>query len=240
MSNKTFKFGGPSTPSGSGSSSNSQVSYSGSFVSSVSPSDSVSNAGSGAGSAAGAGALVPSLAALQINPVGAAAGGSTAGGGGGGGGGNGGIPNYYDGDTWKFSRLDYATFSAEMKSPMYFVAGPVIKANHLNGKYQDMKSEFHMQYLHVVDSHLSTLEDATSKEKTDAILALNNHLFGYSKTIITQWGRAEFFVAFRDLIAKPVIDAIYNGVLDDIFFKPSKEAPIEPLSKAVFQYWLNN
>ena len=37
---------------------------------------------------------------------------------------------------------------------------------------------------------------------------------------------------------KPVVDDLYNGTLSAVFFKKSIDAPDEPLSKAVFEYWL--
>ena len=236
----TFKFGAPaaSASSASSASQNSQNPYSGSFVSSVvssvassvvsttsiSASDSVSNVGS-------------MLQSVQLNhPVVA----------GGGGGGSAVedyvVPRYFgsEASNLNFLRYDYATFRQEIKTPLTFVSGSVIKCHHANGDFGGLVSEAHMQYLHVIDDTLISPEvkDSPVDEKVKVVTALNKYIFEEYEMVSTNWGTARFYRAFKDMVMKPVIDDLYNGTLPPVFFKKSMDAPDEPLSVAVFEYWL--
>lgn len=228
----TFKFGAPSTPPMSPSPQNS---YSGSFVtsvgssvvSSVAPSDSVSNVGS-------------MLQNVQLNPViysGGAAGGAA----------NSSpfnyvVPRYFGANVMPLHlrRLDLSGFQGEMKTPVNFVSGSIFKCHHSLGQYLDFTAEAHMQYLHVVDDVLLSPEvkDQPISEKVKIMTDLNKTIFSEYEMITTEWGSAKFYRNFRDMIVKPVVDDVYNGTLDSVFFRQSIHSPEQPLSIAVFKYWL--
>jgi hypothetical protein len=229
----TFKFGAPSSSSSADSAP--KNSYSGSFVSSVSPSDSVSNVGS-------------MLQSVTINSPVVYSGGGAAGGDAAGGGAAGGssdiyvTPRYYGSEKTYLHHLryDFATFRGEIKTPLTFVSGSVIKCHHANGEFADFVSEAHMQYLYVVDDILTgpDLKDSHPAEKVTALTTLNRVLFEEHEMVSTNWGPAKFYRSFKDVIVKPVVDDLYNGTLSAVFFKKAIDAPDEPLSKAVFEYWL--
>jgi hypothetical protein len=230
----SFKFGSPAASSASSAASSassaassassaSQNSYSGSFVStvSISASDSVSNVGS-------------MLSSVQLNPPVVYSGGAAVE--------DYVIPRYFGSETThlNFLRYDYATFRQEIKTPLTFVSGSVIKCHHANGQLGDFVSEAHMQYLHVIDDTLicPKVKDSPMAEKVKVVTALNKYIFEEYEMVSTNWGSARFYRAFKDMVMKPVVDDLYNGTLPSVFFKKSMEAPDEPLSVAVFEYWL--
>jgi hypothetical protein len=221
-----FNFGGPASTVGSTSSGNSKNSYSGSFLSSVSPSDSVSNAGS----------LVQSVASLQLNPVAAGgSGGSTSGGSGSSSFVSLTVPSFYGLVDWKDYCYNYGTFCDQVKNPYNFVAGPVIKCHHLTTDYKELTAELHMQYLHIVELHVSSVPD---NEKATTVSKVNKLLFEEHEPVNTNWGTGQFYKNFKNFIMKPVVNERYNGVLDDAFFRPNKGSEVQPLSKMVFEHWL--
>jgi hypothetical protein len=235
----SFKFGAPSAPSvtslssGTGSSaSGSQKSYSGSFISAVSPSDSVSNVGS-------------MIHSMQLNPVNAvevfagAAGGAAGGPQINEGPGNVIYDDLYNRD-WSRVRLGFADFLDWSKEPLTYAAGNVFKAAHNTIEIREIKSSFHMQYLHIIDINLNTpaMLHAPDSVKTQEIARLNKLIFDDHIKITTQWGTCSFYRNFKNLIAKPVIASVYNNDLDDTFFRSTKQGADQPLSKAAFQDWL--
>jgi hypothetical protein len=221
-----FNWGGPaakssvdSGPANTGSEL-SVGSYSGSFIDSIKPEDSASNVGS---------SVTNSMGNLQLSVEGA---------------GTANKPkivflSYHNSPAYTH-RLDFDSFAVETKDPFVYVAGSVIKLHHGSNSLREFKSALHMQYLHIVDTHLKTFSMNPTDAKIDEeVTNINEDLFTkHVQITIPQVGKVKFFRNFKNLIVRPVVESVYGGQLPDKFFRSVKNGEDEPVSKAIFTEWL--
>ncbi len=189
------------------------------------------------GAAGGSNSL--QVAAGGANAVQVAAGGGGAGSGSGVGSGSGSgtnnfpLVNYYSdvkNPDFSYARMSFVNFIVESKNCLTFGGTTFLTCGSTSNALKTLNSSLHMQYLHMVDTHLTNT-------KSDPYV-VNQFLFGTSKTFVHQSRNFRVFHNFRDYIFKPVFSALYSVQIDPEAIPESLIDREEDTKMEMFSLWL--
>ena len=140
--------------------------------------------------------------------------------------------NYYNNPQYTPARMNIVDFAHETKTAMTFGGTSFITCGATSNDLKFLNSGLHMQYLHMVDTHLQNTGPDTKN-----IYDLNFFLFGTYEEVLhpTRMVMFKIYKNFRDYIFKPVFLALYSTSLNTV----PMNLIGEPMKQELFTAWLN-
>jgi hypothetical protein len=138
---------------------------------------------------------------------------------------------YHNNPEYNPARLSFYDMIQETKTAMTFGGTSFITCGPTSNHLKSLNSALHMQYLHMVDTHIANTKDKSK------VYEVNLFLFGTFTEVLhpTRMVMFRIYKNFRDYLFKPVFHTLYSTSPEAV----PKNLIDEPMKEELFKVWLN-